>query len=212
MRERLTLIYNTKTWHYKLILYVWGKNFFLDTSEIDMRALMDLDSTKLANLSWKQYPRIVKPRTVNFCPYWRAVIASVITIPLVFLWRLFPHKPKKARTHAEIIKSSERRSKITRYALAAGMAAFGVWKIIDGDWPWSIFYFLIAVFNLKSPEILKWTAKHLSKIYLPKRKLKKYKPKRKTVTPAFFKKLQEKHEIICPPIFFVEKKDAGELI
>jgi len=198
-------VFDINSWHYKLIHYVWSEKFFLDTSEIDMKKLMDLDSTKFQELSYRDYPRLEKPKTINFCPYCRAIVGSFISLPFVYLWRLFPHKPRKTRTHTETIKASERRSKQVRTIIAAGMFGFGIWKIIDGDWPWSIFYFFLAAFNYKSPEVLKWIGTQMMKIKWPKRKPKEHKRKSITVSPDFFKKLQKKHEVICPPVFFIDK-------
>ncbi len=212
----MTLVFNKKAWHYKLILYVWSERFFLDTSELDWKAMEGMKGDEIMDMGWQNVPRLSKPKTVNLCPYCRAVVASVATLPLVFLWRLFPHK-KTERTRAEIMKRSERSSKIIRYSVAGGFVAFGVWKIIDGDWEWSIFYFVLAAFNTKSPEIFKWVTTKLNPFldrlfnWQHKRK-KESKPKTMKVTPEFFKKLSEKHDAICPPIFFVDVKDAKELI
>jgi len=85
------IVFDINSWHYKLILYTFGKNFFLDTSELDWKAIKEIDSTKLIDMTWNNYPRIEKPKTVNLCPYCRAVVASTVLLPLVFLWRLFPY-------------------------------------------------------------------------------------------------------------------------
>ena len=205
------IVFDINSWHYKLILYTFGKNFFLDTSELDWKAIKEIDSTKLIDMTWKNYPRIEKPKTVNLCPYCRAVVASTVLLPLVFLWRLFPHK-KKERTHAEIMKRSEKTSKIVRYAIGGGFAAFGVWKIIHEDYGMGIFYLGLAVFNVKSPEILKWVVTHLNKIHLRKRKPTVIKVKEPKKPSKILTTISKKHDAICPPIFFIDVKNPKELI
>jgi len=199
------IVFDINSWHYKLILYVWSVKFFLDTSAIDYKKLMALDSTKLKELSWRDYPRLEKPKTINFCPYCRAIVGSVISLPFVYLWRLFPHKPKKERTHAEIIKRSEKFNKIVRYVFGAGFAGYAAYKIIvDSDYLMGAFYIGLAAFQFKSPEVLKWIIMQTAK-RLPKRKHKDKPRKQRTVSPEFFKKLQKKHEVICPPVYFIDK-------
>ena len=148
------IVFDINSWHYKLILYTFGKNFFLDTSELDWKAIKEIDSTKLMDLTWENYPRIEKPKTVNLCPYCRAVVASTILLPLVFLWRLFPHK-KRDESRAAMMKRSDRNFKLVRCVVAGGFAAFGVWKIIHEDYGMGIFYIGLAAFNLKSDVVMK---------------------------------------------------------
>jgi len=207
----MTLVFNKKAWHYRLILWTFGENFFLDTSELDWKAIKEIDSTKLMDMTWENYPRIEKPKTVNLCPYCRAVVASTVLLPLVFLWRLFPHK-KKERSHAEIMKRSEKTSKIVRYVIAGGFVAYGVYRIIEGDYFMGLFYFGLAVFNVKSPEILKWVITRLSKIPLPKRKPKVIKDKEPKKPSKILTAISQKHDAICPPIFFIDVKAPEEFI
>ncbi len=178
---------------------------------MDWKAIEQIDSSKYKDMSWKDFPRLEKPRTVNLCPYCRAVVGSVITLPFIFLWRLFPHK-KREETHAQVMARSQRNSKIVRFAVAAGFAGFGTYKIIvEGDFYFGAFYLVLAAFNVKSPEIFKWIAKQSMKIKWPKRQSKVKKQKSKRVTPEFFKKLQEKHDLVCPPVYFVDVKEPEEL-
>jgi len=204
------IVFDKKAWHYRLILWTFGENFFLDTSELDWKAIREIDSTKLIDMTWENYPRIEKPKTVNLCPYCRAVVASTVLLPLVFLWRLFPHK-KKERSHAEIIKRSERTAKIVRYTIAGGFAAFGVWKIIHEDYGMGVFYLGLAVFNVKSPEILKWVITHLNKIYLRKKKSKVIKVKKPKKPSKILTIISKKHDAICPPVWFIDKDNAEKL-
>ncbi len=214
----MTLVFNKKAWHYKLILYVWSEKFFLDTSELDWKAMENMKGDDIMELGWQNVPRISKPKTVNLCPYCRAVVASVVLLPFHAIWRLFPHK-KREETRAAMMKRSDRNFTIVRGVVAGAFGAFGVYKIIEGDYWFGAFYMVLVAFNVRSPEIFKWVAtklnpamERLAKWNFKRWKKNQGKPKRMKVTPEFFKKLSEKHDAICPPIFFVDVKDAKELI
>lgn len=207
------IIFDVNSWHYKLILWTWGKHFFED-AEIDMKSFYELDSTKLEKLTWEQYPRIYKPKTVNFCPYCRAMVGAVITAPFVYLYRLFPHKKKKDMTRAEIMKASQRRTFLSlgigggiNYALATKYFIFGEW--------WAgIPSFAIGTFMI----VGYWKREAIGKflVYLamkmPKRKpkvknLKAPKPKKEHKTLA---KIVAKHDVICPPVYFIDKSSTED--
>ena len=87
------IVFNTSSWHYKLVLYVFGKNFFTEKDTVDFDRY-----GKDREIIWTR-----KPKVVNFCPYCRGVLAAFWMIPFVFIWRKFPHK-KKELTHDEIMK------------------------------------------------------------------------------------------------------------
>ncbi len=201
----MTLVFDKNSWHYRLVVYVFTSEFFLEIDGIDIQSMETVDMEKDFRIIYKK-----KPRTVNLCPYCRAVVASTVLLPLVFLWRLFPHK-KKERTHAEIMKRSEKTSKIVRYTIAGGFVAFGVWKIIHEDYGMGVFYLGLAVFNVKSPKILKWVVTRLNKIHLRKGKPKVIKVKEPKKPSKILTTISKKHDAICPPIFFVDVKNPEEL-
>ena len=87
------IISSTSSWHYRLIVYVFSSEFFLETDGIDIVAMDAVNMEKDFEIIYKK-----KPRTVNLCPYCRAIVGAVIMFPFVVLYRLFPHK-KKIRTH-----------------------------------------------------------------------------------------------------------------
>jgi len=200
----MTLIYDVKSWHYNLILYVYGKNFFTEVTGIDIQSMEAVDMEKDFIIKYKR-----KNRTVNFCPYWRAVIGAIVFYPFIVLWRIFPHE-KKERTHQEIIARSKRNTKIVRTVVAVGMGIMGVWKLIDGDYLFACFYFGLSLFNLYSVPFLKWVAKNWPHVKFRTRVTKPKKEPRPT--PKVIKKLQEFHENTCPPIIFVDVKSEEELI
>jgi hypothetical protein len=198
----MTLIFDKNSWHYRLIVYIFTSNFFLETDGIDVEAMQTINMEKDFKIIYKK-----KPRTVNLCPYCRAVVGAVIMFPFIVLWRLFPHKQKKY-THAEIMKRSQRNTKIARIAVAAFMGIMGVWKLIDGDFFMASFYFGMVIFNLYSVPIFRWIAKNMPKRKFKQKPIKESKPKEPS---KIVKSIAEKHDIICPPIFFIEKEDVEKL-
>ena len=106
-------VFDTSSWHYNLVLYVFGKTFFsnktVDSNKIrkKIEALEDKarkehpnDDHAIENALRGSYLYddeeiyTFTPKTVNFCPYCRAVLAATLMLPFVYLWRLYPHKPK----------------------------------------------------------------------------------------------------------------------
>ena len=51
--------FNDNSWHYRLVLYVFGKNFFTERDTIDADIF-----DKTNNIVWTR-----KPKLVNFCHY-----------------------------------------------------------------------------------------------------------------------------------------------
>lgn len=196
-------------------MWTWGKHFFED-SEIDMKAYMALDSTKMENLSWEEMPKKYTSKTVNFCPYCRALVGATITAPFVYLWRLFPHKKKEPLTR-EGIKKAARRRTITMLLIVFGInGGLATKNLIYGEFIQAavqigIISFVVVGFKGSAPigkalmKLSDWIAKHRK----PKVKVKKVKIPKK---PSKLKqKLVEKHNLICPPIFFVDVKDPEKL-
>ena len=188
------LVYSTSAWHYRLIVYIFSAEFFLETDGFDYQAMDSMSMEKHFEIIYKK-----KPRTVNLCPYCRAVVGAIIMFPFIVLWRLYPHK-EKIRTRQEIMKRSQRNSRIVQYIVAAGMAGVGVWHLSVENYFMVVFYFGISFFNLFSVRILQWIAKNL-----PKKEFKE-KPIKKLKQPSMIvKTITDKHDLICPPIFFVDK-------
>lgn len=208
------LVFNKKSWHYKLILYTFGENFFLDTSEIDFKAM----ESNYNPLTKQEDFKIIyksKPKTVNLCPYCRAVVGSALTLPFVYIWRLFPHKPKDEETRASMLKRANRNSWIARtvgagfnFAMAIKHIVFdGEIMIVMGIVQIGIGIMLLTG-HLWLPSLVRWIILHA-----PKRRVKVdnseiIKPKKEHKT---LQKIAKKHDIICPPIYFVEVKPDQDL-
>jgi len=199
------LLYNTDSWHYLLVLYVLGKNFFTEKDTIDYGA-----SHKKEIIVWTR-----KPRVVNFCPYCRAVLYSTMTFPLVWIWRLFPHKPKKEKTHKEIMKNMRRRNIVVRFIAGGINIALGIEKIFVAEY-WmaaiqiGIGLVLILVFQFPQWFVppFRFLYKFVKKYFLKKKpKAVKEKPQK---CPSLFKTyLTENHDKFCPPIAFVDPNDTA---
>lgn len=194
------IISSNSSWHYRLIVYVFTSEFFLEVDGIDIAAMESVNMEKDFEIIYKK-----KSRTVNLCPYCRAIVGAVIMFPFVVLYRLFPHK-EKIRTRQEIMRISQRNSKIVRCAAAGGMGALGVWNITTENYFMSAFYFGLVIFNLFSVQILTWIAKRA-----PKRKYKVRQFKEPKQPSKFVKTISDKHSLICPPIFFIDKNDEEKL-
>ena len=182
-----------------MIVYVFTTEFFLEVDGIDMQAMDAVNMEKDFKIIYKK-----KPRTVNLCPYCRAVVGAVIMFPFVVLWRLFPHK-KKIRTHQEILKRAQRTSKIVRVVVISLFTLLGFWHLSHESYYLAAFNFGLIVFNIFSIQIFRWIAK-----IMPKSKYKvQHKEPRKP--SKFVKIISEKHDLMCPPIFFVDTTDEENL-
>ena len=199
------LLYHTTSWHYLLVLYVFGKNFFTEKDDIDMDA-----TTKANKIIWTR-----KPRVVNFCPYCRAVLYSVIAFPFVWIWKKLPHKPKKEKTHAEIMKSMRIKNILIRSIAGSINIVLGLSKIPDGEYVLAAvqiaigigLIFLFQVAHVMAPGFRKFV-KFIEK-YWPEKK--QYTPEKQKLikNPNFLKiYLTENHDKFCPPIAFVDKNDT----
>lgn len=185
------LVYSTSSWHYRLIVYIFSSEFFLETDGFDYKAMDSTSMEKHFEIIYKK-----KPRTVNLCPYCRAVVGAIIMLPFIILWRIFPHK-KKIRTHKEIMKRSQRHSWAVQCIAVVGMAGFGIWHLSTESYFLAVFYFGLALFNLSSVRIFKWVATRLPKKQFKEKPIKKQSSK-------FVKTITEKHDFICPPIYFID--------
>ena len=191
--------------HYLLVLYVFGKNFFTERDSIDFTA-----TEKKMSVVWSR-----KPRVVNFCPYCRAIFASIVCIPFVYVWRLYPHKPKKEKTHEEIMRSMKRRNILIR-SIAGGInIALGIEKLVTGEYYFAaiqigIGVILILAFQFAhvfSP-ILNAIVNFLT-IYWPRKRYREKTPK-PVKSPSLIKTyITKKHDVFCPPIAFVDSNDTN---
>ena len=185
------LRYNTSSWHYRLVLYVYGKEFFFSSS-------MDHDKTheewekKLSQLR-KEYPNddnaITKalrefdfnlfdndeflkysPRRVNFCPYCRAVVVSFTAFPFYVMGKtirkIIPKKKKERLSYEDRRKRTERNSLIIRLICGGVNWALGLKNIIEGDIAIGIIQIAIGLFLVFFPQMIKLITRYSKPIKL----------------------------------------------
>ncbi len=190
-----------------LVKYVFTSEFFLTIDGIDAKAMDSIDMEKDFRIIYKK-----KPKTINLCPYCRAIIASIVSLPFVYLWRKIHKNQNKPKTHAQIMKSMERRGHIIRLIGGGINIAFGIKNIVFDEQLVGIIQIGIGIALIVGykyiPDIIRqitirWPAKKQSK---PKsQKLDKKQSK-------LVKTISEKHDLICPPIWFVHKNDVKDLV
>lgn len=211
------LHFNTQSWHYRLVLYVFGKNFFLERDTVDYEA-----TEKKRELVWTK-----KPKVINFCPYCRGVLWSTISLPFVFVWRLYPHKPAEERTHEEVMKRMKRRGILIRSIGGSVQFPFALMNYLQGSELAAAINIIAGVGIMASFAFLPGN-KHAKKILMPvflaigkifdfiskhwpKKKEKDLMPP-KIKNPSLVREyLHEKHSVICPPVCFIEKVDQENL-
>jgi len=223
--------FNTDSWHYRLVLYVFGKNFFIEKDGFDFAAMDKLFGPNLPT----DYHKIIyktKPKVVNFCPYCRGVLWSALSLPFVYVWRIFfPYDPTKVRTHAEIMKRMKIRGILIRSIGGSIQFPFGIMSYLNGNYEAAIINFvigflIIATFLflpghkrtqkiLGTPFICIWLlikpiVNFIGKYFEKKeeKKIQKNLPKNPSIVVTY---LQSKHHALCPPVCFIDKYDQENL-
>jgi len=126
--------FNTKSWHYRLVLYIFGKNFFTEKDGLDFAAMEKEFGPKFPTDYYKMIYK-TKPKVVNFCPYCRGVLWSAISLPFVYVWRIFfPHDPTKERTHADTMKRMKIRGMIIRSIGGGIQFPFALANYLSGNY------------------------------------------------------------------------------
>jgi len=209
------LLYNTNSWHYRLVLYIFSNDFFMETAGLDYKA-MDSQCTSQSKSDEFEFIYIKKQKVVNFCPYCRAVLAAITSLPFVYLWRLYPHKPKPKKTHVEIMKSIHRKSWIARiigFSINVVMGVKNIVSLEDGAIIIGVIQILIGTAlltgHLWAPQVIRWII-----LYSPKwvRESKSQDNIKKSTKPSkLVQKIKSTHDVYCPPIFFIQKVDEKKL-
>ena len=214
--------FDISSWHFRLVMYVFGENFFTEKDGIDYEK-----SDKTNSIVWN-----TKPKVVNFCPYCRAVLWGSLSLPFVFVWRLFPHKEKKFQTHAETMKKLNRRGNIIKSAGGTLQFPLALFRIADGDYivaaiqiTFGVMLILAFVSSPGQPPIIyKYLGPPIKKYlvpyikifvdYIAKHFFEKKQTSQKDVPPkdptpnllvTYFK---TNHHKICPTIAFVDPNDT----
>jgi len=205
-----------------MVLYVFGKNFFLE------RKTLDFDATeKTKKVVWTRLPKVV-----NFCPYCRGVLYSAISLPFVYVWRLLPHKESKELSHKETMARSKKRGMWIRCISGTVQFPFAVVAIIAENYLTALTHIILGISLIYVFVVLPSRWEETKKILGPP--LKKYvwpliKPifnyisnyfeekdnvekEYKVKNPSIFKAyLHSKHSAICPVVCFIDKADQENL-
>ncbi len=228
------LHFNDNSWHYHLVLYVFGKNFFTEKDTIDMDIYH-----KTKDIIWTR-----KPKVVNFCPYCRGILWSALSLPFVYVWRIiFPHDPTKEMTHAQTMRRMKIRGIIIRSIAGIVQFPFALMNYLGGNFEIAIVQvfigFLIITtlaflpgnkrvskfFNspinkqirkiLVIPFKYLWMLidpiiEHIVKYFEEKEEKKRtvLKAKNPNIVVTY---LQSKHHALCPPVCFIDKSDQENL-
>ena len=167
--------FSKNSWHYKLMFYIHGKRYFF-------------------NLGDKKYPK-----EINLCPYFRAVIGTMIIFPFVFLLNNMPEPIKEHRD-----------------GLIGTIAWFFISVIINiflflhsqSFWWVGLALFFGGIGIVASMIALKILFEKISyKMYIRKRNKMHGKPLdsyKQPVLSLVGEFIKSKHEKICPCIEFVD--------
>jgi len=201
------IIFDKKSWHYRLVIYVFTSEFFLEDDGFDTKAMESIDMEKDFRVIYKK-----KSKTVNLCPYCRGVVGAIVSLPFVWLYRKFPHKEKKPLTHQQIMKNIHRRGIYIRYVAGSVNLGLGISLILNdqahitaaiqiglGLLLTVLFPFSVKIFTYLVP-VLRITIKFLQSLLPKKEQTKSEKIKNPSLIMT---KLNAEHDKICPPIYFV---------
>jgi len=188
--------FNTDSWHFKVVMYVFGEEFFTEVDDIDFEIFRI--SRKVV---WTR-----KPKVVNFCPYCRAVVAGTMFIPLIWLWRKLPHKEKEPKPYDH--KKSMRNFRIVRWVFIVGLSGYAIWHLVHGEYGWAIIQAVVVSFQFWSQPLFKRIGKWSAKREEKKREANKKKTFVRKKNPSLLMTyLKMNHEKICPSIAFVDPND-----
>lgn len=233
--------FNTKSWHYRLVLYIFGKNFFIEKDGLDYDAMEKAFGSN-RSLKYHEFIYKTKPKIVNFCPYCRGILWSALSLPFVYGWRIFfPHDPTKERTHAETMKRMKIRGMLIRGIGGTIQFPFALGNYLTGNYEIAavqtgIGFLIIGTFAFipENKRVTKFftspTSKKISKILVIPLKciwilidpiidhiVKYFEEKDKNkVTKAknpniVVTYLQSTHHALCPPVCFIDKSDQEKL-
>jgi hypothetical protein len=173
-------------------------NKWRNASFDELKKQYDLFKVKRSSLVYKSIPK-----TVNLCPYLRAVVAAVIFFPFAIIAKRIPKRKQKPFD----IKKSRRNTNIIKVIVIAIMAVWGTYNLLQGNYGIALFQYGAGSFQ--------WWGKYLFEFitnYTAKREAKKEK---KDDTPKLLENpsllltyLKSNHNKVCPPVAFVNENDT----
>jgi len=145
-------VFDTSSWHYRLVLYVFGNSFFFN-EEVDSKKIRK-ELLIIENKTRKKFPNdddalekafhdfhlhifhddkyfsYTKKKNISFCPYCRAVVTSITISPFYALYKLIPKRKARKYNYEESKKRMNTRSKIIRSLCAALNMGLGIKNIL----------------------------------------------------------------------------------
>ena len=188
-------VFNTDSWHYKIVFFVFGNSFFT-IKKLDIEA-----SVSSGDLIYKKDPKII-----NLCPYCRALVAAISLLPFVWVSKKISRKKSKDLSYEERMAQIERRSKIIRWSCASVNFALGAKNILFGEYIFAAINIAVGLVLLYNKPIFSWIIKHWPKRKSKPKKKSSIKPKKNPSLIRVY--LESNHDKICPPIAFVDKNDT----
>ena len=217
------IIFNTSSWHYWLVSYVFGDSLFVEkrfdvdatikviekeetefhnkwrnADSDELKKQYDLFKVKRSSLVYKSIPK-----TVNLCPYLRAVVAAVILFPFAIIAKRIPKRKEKP---FDILKS-RRNTTILKVIVTAFFAVWGTYNLLQGNYGMALFQYGAGSFQWWGKYLLEYIAN-----YTAKREAKKEKkddtPKLPENPSLLLTYLKSNHNKVCPSIAFVDVNDT----
>jgi len=106
-----------------------------------------------------------KPKVVNFCPYCRGILWSALSLPFVYVYRIFfPHDPTKERTHEETMRRMKIRGMVIRSIAGSVQFPFALMNYLGGNYEIAIFQVAIG-FTIIATLVIIPGNKHVSKFF-----------------------------------------------
>lgn len=216
------LQFNTSSWHYNLVTYVFSDSLFVE-KRFDVDATVkqiEKEETEFY-MKWrnadsgerkKQYKLFKEkrgamvyksiPKVVNLCPYLRALVSAVILFPFAVIAKRLPKRKQKPFD----IKKSRRNTNIIKGVVIVIFAIWGTYNLLQGEYAMAAFQYGAGSFQWWGKYLFEYIAKIAAK--REEEKEKDYTPKLPNNPSIFLTYLKTNHSKVCPPIAFVDENDT----
>lgn len=169
----------------------------LDSDELKIK--YDLFKEKRSQMIYKSIPK-----TVNLCPYLRALVSAVILFPFAIIAKRIPKRKEKPFD----IKKSRRNTKIIKIGLVVFFAVWGTINLLQGNYGIAIFHYAAGSFQWWGKYFFEYITKWAEKREAKKDKKEDDTPKVQKNPSLFLTYLKSNHNKVCPPIAFVDSNDT----
>ncbi len=166
-------------------------------------------------------------KIINFCPYCRAVVTSLVLFPFTALYKLIPKRKPRRLSYEESKKRLDRNSKIARSICGGVNIGLGLKSLlIDNSIEIAIIQFALGIgliFMYQSATVIgkiyvcgylgyKKIKKFLITIHIFKEKIKKEKPPKESKPPNFVQAfIYDNHENYFPLVSIVNESNDENL-